>query len=92
MSDQTTDIDVMAVNLLQRERIAELEAENERLRGILDNDNETAIVLDSLDSLVWMYTHAELTKKEKKAYRTVIKMYMNHDDFKQRFNRRSVYK
>jgi len=25
MSDQTTDIDVMAVNLLQRERIAELE-------------------------------------------------------------------
>ena len=27
MSDQTTDIDVMAVNLLQRERIAELEAE-----------------------------------------------------------------
>jgi len=115
MSDQTTDIDVMAVNLLQRERIAELEAEakvfrpavercaeleaeNAKLREALkaiieiDNDNETAVVLDSLDSLVWMYTHAELTKKEKKAYRTVIKMYMNHDDFKQRFNRRSVYK
>lgn len=55
----------------------------------LDNDSETAIVLDSL---VWMYTHAELSKREKKAYRTVIKMYMNHDDFKQRFNRRSVYK
>ena len=33
MSDQTTDIDVMAVNLLQRERIAELEAENAKLRG-----------------------------------------------------------
>jgi len=36
MSDQTTDIDVMAVNLLQRERIAELEAEVERLRMNLD--------------------------------------------------------
>ena len=36
MSDQTTDIDVMAVNLLQRERIAELEAENAKLRMNLD--------------------------------------------------------
>ena len=54
----------------------------------IDNDNETAIVLDSL---VWMYTHADLTKKEKKAYRTVIKMYMNYPDFDARFKNRSVY-
>ena len=55
----------------------------------LDNDSETAIVLDSL---VWMYTHGDLTKKEKKAYRTVVKMYMKYDDFQQRFKKRSVYK
>ena len=54
----------------------------------LDNDNETAIVLDSL---VWMYGHGNLTKKEKKAYRTVIKMYMTPAEFKERFKKRSVY-
>lgn len=36
MSDQTTDIDVMAVNLLQRERIAELEAENAKLKQLAE--------------------------------------------------------
>ena len=54
----------------------------------LDNDSETAIVLDSL---IWMYTNGDITKREKKAYRTVIKMYMKHDDFKKRFSKRSVY-
>ena len=39
MSDQTTDIDVMAVNLLQRERIAELEA---RELGFIQSLHELA--------------------------------------------------
>ena len=46
-----------------------------------------------VDELLWMYEHdIHLSKKEKKAYRTVLKHYMLDDEFKQTFRKHGVYK
>ena len=55
----------------------------------LDNDQENKMVTESL---LWMYHNGDLTKGEKKAYRTVVKHYMTQDDFTKCFHKRGVYK
>lgn len=54
----------------------------------IDCDQENQIVTESL---MWMYLHADLTKKEKKAYRTIIKQYMTHDQYMYTFKDTSCY-
>lgn len=55
----------------------------------LDCDQENVVVTESL---LWMYHNGELTKGERKAYRTVIKHYMIHDQFTEAFPHLGVYK
>jgi len=54
----------------------------------LDCDQENEVVQESL---LWMYQHSDLTKKEKKAYRTILKQYMTHDKFINTFAEISYY-
>lgn len=43
-------------------------------------------------SLLWMYYNGELTKKEKKAYRTVLSHYIVTESYAERFGDKEVYK
>jgi len=54
----------------------------------IDCDQENTIVTESL---LWMYLNADLTKKEKKAYRTIMKQYMTHDQYMYTFKETSYY-
>jgi hypothetical protein len=56
MSDQTTASDVMEVNRLQRERIAELKEENAGLREALD------LMVDTYENGGWPTATIEIAK------------------------------
>ena len=55
----------------------------------IDNDQQSEIVVDSL---LWMYYNGDLTKKERKAYRTVLNHYLNAEEYVERFGTKEVYK
>ena len=55
----------------------------------ITEESETAVILESI---YWMYYNGDLTKKEKKAYRTVLSHYLNAEQYVERFGIKGVYK
>ena len=52
-------------------------------------ESETKIILESL---YWMYYNGDLTKKERKAYRTGLNHHLNAEEYVERFGTKEVYK